>query len=697
MKRFISRRGSSGDSSTGGLDPYMDSFVLSDTEYARKRQVIFNLIRDLKAMGANMEDIKIPRIVVIVGQPAGKSSLIEAITQINVPRDGGTCPRCPMECNVSTNSAKWSCRIYLDRRGVRAPFSPELTSKDSVEIWLRRAQAAILSRSVLPEDFKEMSKKQLEALTLGNQIDKFSSDSVVVDIEATGGTDLSFNEDENMIELVRSLVEKNIQESFVSILMTVPANDEMENQQAASLARKADPNGDRTVGIVTKPDAISDGSVNSQQSWLKIIQGKDDKHMLKLGYYVVRLPQDTERAKRLSPQELNRLAIDCFSTKEPWKELYQSDVFQHHLGIPNLVEHLSRVLMNIIHNSLPDLQAQIRDKLAQCDRDLQDLPEMLVGDPTAEAVARIADFCTDLRASIYGYNEDKDFIHATQDIYERFVFAIACTTPNFRPEMSPYVSRFVSGADDLEQLGYHLRSADFKLAPVSSADVRTIMKKATGWELPHNTPYDAKVCLIEKSIELWHAPSQACFDEVTDALRHWVDEKISEHFGQFRAFEGHMSRIMRNEIDCHVLNAQKALTSVLECEEAPYTTVNTRYYNAIRSKWLQSYAPQYGTYNTPSYPYEPETLVMADVRAYFQRIIDYVLMIIQRHLNQELVDDLSKRLLAKLELSAKDASSHLAALMVEDPVISAKRAKLESRKNRLQDMQTKLNGFTMRW
>ena len=49
--------------------------------------------------------------------------------------------------------------------------------------------------------------------------------------------------------------------------------------------READPEGNRTIGVLTKPDRIED---NCHQSWLDILYGS--ALSLKLGYYMVKNP-----------------------------------------------------------------------------------------------------------------------------------------------------------------------------------------------------------------------------------------------------------------------------------------------------------------------------------------------------------------------------------------------------------------------
>jgi hypothetical protein len=47
----------------------------------------------------------------------------------------------------------------------------------------------------------------------------------------------------------------------------------MQNQLSVKLAKHVDPDGERTIGILTKPDMLSEGSVNARRSWLDVIEG----------------------------------------------------------------------------------------------------------------------------------------------------------------------------------------------------------------------------------------------------------------------------------------------------------------------------------------------------------------------------------------------------------------------------------------
>ena len=100
-----------------------------------------------------------------------------------------------MECTLLTSSDQWSCSISLRGDGINTAFSPELTSKDVVELWIRRAQAAVLCPHLDRERFKTMSREEIKQVTdhtVDPEVKRFSNTVVEVKILDPDGTDLVF-------------------------------------------------------------------------------------------------------------------------------------------------------------------------------------------------------------------------------------------------------------------------------------------------------------------------------------------------------------------------------------------------------------------------------------------------------------------------------------------------------------------------
>lgn len=106
-----------------------------------------------------------------------------------------------MECSMSRTTGAWTCTISLrfdyDLDGSHShqpavPFGPPLKSKSEVEIWLRRAQAAILNPHLRSETFHKLGYQELRNAATDRRTLKFSKNVVVVDIQDPDATDLSF-------------------------------------------------------------------------------------------------------------------------------------------------------------------------------------------------------------------------------------------------------------------------------------------------------------------------------------------------------------------------------------------------------------------------------------------------------------------------------------------------------------------------
>ena len=79
-------------------------------------QKLIQCIDDLRNLGIEDLGVSLPEICVVGDQSTGKSSLIEGISQIKVPRQAGACTRCPMEIKLSLDTSHpWKCDIYLHK------------------------------------------------------------------------------------------------------------------------------------------------------------------------------------------------------------------------------------------------------------------------------------------------------------------------------------------------------------------------------------------------------------------------------------------------------------------------------------------------------------------------------------------------------------------------------------------------------
>ncbi|KAG1878986.1 P-loop containing nucleoside triphosphate hydrolase protein [Suillus subluteus] len=724
MNRLLGRRQttSSGHTSPdtmslpGSASPPDVGVDISSTDYALRRRELMKMMSDLKSMGAEAL-IDLPSVVVIGGQSAGKSSLVEAVSGINVPRDSGTCTRCPMECTMSSYATSWSCTITLrmgfDNNGkdmpntVTVPFGRTITDRSEVEVWLRRAQAAILNPNVPSSSFH---KKTIEELRSLKNTLKFSRNVVCVSIEDPDATDLSFydlpgliqNEEAETVALVKSLAEHYTKKENTIILTTIPMS-----------------------GVLTKPDTLGAGAINQRRKWVEIIEGRSEDHTLRHGFYCVRLPDDAERTQRLSRAESQRRAAEYFDTTSPWNSVTDRRRF----GIPGFVSDVSRLLIQLIEEALPRLREDIDKLLAQCNKEFDALPPPLANDPQIEVLGRVNAFCDVFKGFVNGSHEDKILAQRNRALYAIFKRDIRGTAPDFRPLENP---EECPPLDDT-QGKMTLTERDPGVKMMGIYDISKAIQEAIGWELPNNVPYQAKANLIAQFVKLWIAPSERCLAGINDVLDQVIDTLISVHFGRFKVLEGYVGNLIRTQVDICKALTKEAVKIALDLETTPYYTQNTHYLQTLSEKWLAYYksvlsdivSPYYrgespeskalralaeAGYTGLSIPdlarlippdsREKELIVMADVRAYYhvayKRIIDHIPLTIEHALHHALAEQLSQSLLTSLltdVASGHNFSERMNELVSEDASIAQKRASLSTRKQRLSDIRRRLMTF----
>jgi hypothetical protein len=121
------------------------------------------------------------------------------------------------------------------------------------------------------------------------------------------------------IGIVRNMVLGYMQNPRSIMLTVIPANVDIATQDILEMARETDPEGDRTLGVFTKPDLVDEGA---EPRIMELIEGR--KSELKLGWSIVRNPGQ----KQLSDKSTDRDTVeaDFFRDETPWNSLDKDKV-----------------------------------------------------------------------------------------------------------------------------------------------------------------------------------------------------------------------------------------------------------------------------------------------------------------------------------------------------------------------------------
>lgn len=125
------------------------------------------------------------------------------------------------------------------------------------------------------------------------------------------------------------------------ILAVIPANVDIATQEILDSAEELDPDGIRTLGILTKPDLVDKGA---EPAVMDIVQGRS--HSLQLGWHLLKNPGQAKLVN--SPSERRMLEEDFFSKQTPWNSLERDRV-----GVGALKARLQEILADHIRREFP--------------------------------------------------------------------------------------------------------------------------------------------------------------------------------------------------------------------------------------------------------------------------------------------------------------------------------------------------------
>lgn len=165
-------------------------------------------------------------------------------------------------------------------------------------------------------------------------------------------------------DLVLNLVKDYMKNTRTIILAVVSAKNDYANQIILDHCRKIDEHGRRTLGVITKPDFLRNGTDN-ELSWIDLAQNKDI--YLERGWHMLKNREDHQM--KFSFEQRNQDENKFFS-----KGRY-ADLPRECVGIDSLRERLSKLLLNHLIKELPALKEEMDQKLRTTAEELERLGE----------------------------------------------------------------------------------------------------------------------------------------------------------------------------------------------------------------------------------------------------------------------------------------------------------------------------------
>lgn len=333
---------------------------------------VINELQDVfSTVGSSPDSIKLPQIVVVGSQSAGKSSVLEGIVRKNfLPRGGGIVTRRPLIIQITQDNLSnqsWACFLHNPDK--------KYTDFDEVrdEIVAETDRLCGNSKNILPDPITlKIYSSDLPTLTL---VDLPGVVKVPVD-----------GQPENIEEQTINLVKSFVQNPNSIILAVSPGNVDLANSEALKIARQVDPESRRTVAVITKADLMERTTENRL-----VLEGKSIP--VKLGIIGV---INRSQAKIDQEQPIDK----CLEEEELFfKSHYQ--YISGEMGTPYLTKRLCKILLENVKECLPELIIRITEqKVLQ--QNIIDSLGTKVDDPFEMLIQLLYKFCQTFDSNIDG-------------------------------------------------------------------------------------------------------------------------------------------------------------------------------------------------------------------------------------------------------------------------------------------------------
>ncbi|XP_044289890.1 dynamin-1-like protein isoform X4 [Varanus komodoensis] len=447
---------------------------------------VINKLQDVfNTVGADV--IQLPQIVVVGTQSSGKSSVLESLVGRDLlPRGTGIVTRRPLILQLVHVSAEDRRKTAGDENGI------------DTEEWGK----FLHTKNKLYTDFDEIRQEiesETERISGNNKgispepihLKIFSPNVVNLTlVDLPGMTKVPVGDQPKDIELqIRELILRFISNPNSIILAVTAANTDMATSESLKIAREVDPDGRRTLAVITKLDLMDAGT-----DAMDVLMGRVIPVKLGIIGVVNRSQLDINNKKSVADSIRDEYAF--------LQKKYPS--LANRNGTKYLARTLNRLLMHHIRDCLPELKTRINVLAAQYQSLLNSYGEP-VDDKSATLLQLITKFATEYCNTIEGtakYIETSELCGGARICY---IFH--------------------------ETFGRTLESVD-PLGGLNTIDILTAIRNATGPRPALFVPEVSFELLVKRQIKRLEEPSLRCVELVHEEM-----QRIIQHCSNYSTQE----------------------------------------------------------------------------------------------------------------------------------------------------------------
>ncbi|TMW56688.1 hypothetical protein Poli38472_006698 [Pythium oligandrum] len=491
---------------------------------------IINKLQDVfSAIGQS--PINLPQIVVIGSQSSGKSSVLENIVGRDfLPRGSGIVTRRPLVLQLYNIS------------------NTDLAKESDVEEW---GEFLHLPGQKI-SDFSELRKeieRETERMTGKNK--GISNKSINLKIFSPHVLNLTLvdlpgvtkvpvgDQPVNIEEQIRDMCMEFIANPNSIILAVTSANTDLANSDALKMAREIDPEGVRTIGVLTKLDLMDDGT-----DALDMLQGRIIP--LKRGFVGVVNRSQADINNSVSIRDALSKETSYFKNHPSYRAMASR------MGTQYLSKTLNTILMHHIRDCLPDIKSKISSMVNDLDLELGEM-----GNPTEKMsktemggclLNLISHFSANFTNSLDGRN------HSLNGVEMNELYGGARISYIFN-EIFTKALQDVNPFDGL-----------------SDEDIRTTIRNANGPRQSLFVPEVSFELLAKRQIARLEQPGLQCVDLVFDELQRVTSQCENMELSRFTELRDRVIEVVNSMLRSSLSPTQTMIQNLIQIELAYINT-----------------------------------------------------------------------------------------------------------------------------
>ncbi|BAO39366.1 vacuolar protein sorting-associated protein 1 [Kluyveromyces marxianus] len=459
--------------------------------------------------GGSQTPIDLPQITVVGSQSSGKSSVLENIVGRDfLPRGTGIVTRRPLILQLINRRVKKETKSatedLLDLKNSEAHGGQ---SEDNAEEWGEFGHLPgkkfynfnEIRNEIVSETEKSTGKNAgISAVPITLRV--YSPHVLTLTlVDLPGLTKVPVGDQPADIERqIKDMLLTYIKKPNAIILAVNPANADLANSDGLKLAREVDPDGSRTIGVLTKVDLMDEGT-----DVIDILAGRVIP--LKFGYIPVinRGQRDIEQNKTI------RAALE--DEKKFFENHPSYSARAMYCGTPYLTKKLNSILLHHIRQTLPDIKHKIEVTLKKYQTELLNLGPESLSSASSIVLSMITDFSKEYTGILDGEAKELTSKELSGGARVSFVF-------------HEIFKNGVYALDPFDQ--------------IKDSDIRTIMYNCSGSAPSLFVGTEAFEVLVKKQISRFEQPSlrlvTLVFDELVRILKQIINQPKYSRYPSLR-------------------------------------------------------------------------------------------------------------------------------------------------------------------